>query len=154
MPDVHPALVEYLSTFPPELAGGGPDMSSSYVQGEVSTDTTFPQHDYTAPDNQNMQFAWPPPPSHPTTATSPPDYTLPQVPFETSYVPFMQPSGFGTTQSKGYLPEGNVFDFEMMPSTDTGMDEQWMTFMRDTGLLDGSLNGSGLYGISENMPSV
>lgn len=55
-------------------------------------------------------------------------------------------SEFETTQSKRDTPEE---DLDM--TADSGVDEHWMSFMRDTGLFNGNLNGSGPYGVGGTM---
>jgi hypothetical protein len=156
-PDVHPALMEYLSMFP---VGNNSSNTSHPPDFDYHHDfaalPSFQELGYTAQDNQ-MQVSWEPPSSSMTTSPSAPDYSSPQSSSDTaSFMPFAPQSDFGTTQSNNDFNGGNLFDFDlgMMISSDTGMDEQWTSFMRDTGLLDRSLIGSGSYGVGETMQSV
>jgi hypothetical protein len=144
--------MEYLSKFPTEYIGNSSNTSQP-SNFDLATFSTI-QQGYTTQEKQNTQFSWSP--SSTLMTSSPhPSYSLSQSPsFTTPFTPLALQSGFGTTQSSGDFRGGNDFDFEMMITSDAGMDEQWTSFMRDTGLLDGSLIGSGLYGAGEIMSSV
>ncbi|KAF8897440.1 fungal-specific transcription factor domain-containing protein [Infundibulicybe gibba] len=118
-PDVHPSLMEYLSLFPP-------------------------QHIHTA--------------THPNTASS----TVTNIASYPSFSHSMQPSSIATSYSNRsdmHIPSAthaneisgfgdnsladphvdNDMDLGMVMSGESGMDEQWISFMRDSGLLDASL---------------
>ena len=45
----------------------------------------------------------------------------------------------GVVDSMDDLPDHALTELSMMMSGDSAMDEQWMTFMRDSGILDTSL---------------
>lgn len=65
--------------------------------------------------------------------------------FAPQNMPFASTPEYDNFMIKSDSPE-NLVDLGMMMTGDSGMDEQWMSFMRDSGLLDGSLSGSGMYG--------
>ena len=117
-PDVHPALMEYLSTFLGDESNTShlPDFDHQYDFAMLSASQ---QQEYIAPEHQNGQSYWQPPSSSPA-----PQSTSYVDPF-TSFV--LQPE-FGA-QSRINL--GNFFDLGMM-FTET--DEQWKSFVRDTSL--------------------
>lgn len=148
-PDVHPALTEYLSMFPHEYVHNN-TIIPVFGYEDVATSSTFDQPQHNTRENQSTQSRWQPLSSRLTTsATSPQSYSSPQSSSSSFGAPFMTfapLSEFETTQSKRDTPEE---DLDM--TADSGVDEHWMSFMRDTGLFNGNLNGSGPYGVGGTM---
>jgi hypothetical protein len=146
-PNVHPALMEYLSVFPREYVSNAPQ---SHVFGyeDVATSSTLEHYDYNAGENQNTQSPWQHQSSSLTTSSTSLQSNLSAQTssFPASFTSFATPYEFETTQSKQDSLDDNLLDLGMM-TTDSGVDEHWMSFMRDTGLVGGRLNFSWLYGV-------
>ncbi|KAG5644077.1 hypothetical protein DXG03_009167 [Asterophora parasitica] len=134
-PDVHPSLVEYLSNIPSSYSSP----SESPTQASASLTTAFSQQHIF---QQNDQFI--PPPD----IRRPPPLSFPASPVtDNSHAYFTAPpdfyyssiSDFGNFEMKSdsESPE-NLVDLGMMLTGDSGMDEQWMSFMRESGLLEGN----------------
>ena len=151
MEDVHPSLMEYMSLFPPSAFAPGfnmyPDVAAQptldqSIMNEVSalpqytasgelSDYSYPQ--YSLPQQQQYQSMSPA-----ATSTYDPSSTSPFDPYQG---PRLYPS---TTPSSASTPESaNLADLGMMMNGDSGMDEQWMSFMRDSGILDRSRDATG-----------
>jgi hypothetical protein len=125
IPEVHPSLVEYLSMLPPPTLFN----SSAVSVGAVPTQFQF---------NHNS-------PSQSFINTTPlPSGTLSRHPFPSAATPaafdqeFMK--GFSDTDFFGsHVPEAvpnTLGDLELMLSGESGMDERWMAFMRESGVLN------------------
>ncbi|RDB22452.1 putative transcriptional regulatory protein C1F7.11c [Hypsizygus marmoreus] len=147
-PDVHPSLVEYLSTVPlGNTAPPTPDQQHPTAPSTFSLQNTnpFAQQGPFMTEPQDAQSPWQPPStftSSPITQQSFPD-NISLTPQDMTFIPS---ADYGNFAMKSDSPD-NLVDLGMMMTGDSGMDEQWMSFMRDSGILDGSL-GSGLYGPS------
>ncbi|GLB33705.1 putative fungal specific transcription factor [Lyophyllum shimeji] len=143
-PDVHPSLVEYLSSRPlgytnPPSAEHLPPQAADY-----SSENVLQQHTQYVPSEQELQSLWQSSALFPTTHISQPShvddsYTIPPD------VPFAAVPTYGDPVVNKDSPE-NLVDLGMMMTGDSGMDQQWMSFMRDSGLLDVNLNTSAPYG--------
>lgn len=144
-PDVHPALMEYLSKIPLEYDNNNSNPFQPPDSGYQHDFAAFSvqQMEYSTQENQNMQFPWQLPVSSFATSISHPSYSSSQTSSFTD--PFVPQSEFGTTESRNDVHGGNLFDLEMMITSASSMDEQWMSFMRDTGLLDANRIGSGCW---------
>ena len=147
MEDVHPSLMEYMSLFPPSAFAPGfnmypevavqPTLDQSIMKevsalpqyaanGELS-DYSYPQ--YSLPQQQQYQSMSP--------AATPKSFSY--DPSSTStFDPYQGPQLYpSTTPTSASTPESvNLTDLGMMMNGDSGMDEQWMSFMRDSGILD------------------
>ncbi|KIK99256.1 hypothetical protein PAXRUDRAFT_822949 [Paxillus rubicundulus Ve08.2h10] len=125
IPEVHPSLVEYLSMLPPPTLVNSPAVSA----GAVPAQFQFNQ-------NSPLQFF--------INTTPLPSGTLSQHPFLSTSTPvafdqeFMK--GFSDTDFFGSpVPEAmpnTLGDLELMLSGESGMDERWMAFMRESGVLN------------------
>ncbi|KAF9452456.1 hypothetical protein P691DRAFT_697077 [Macrolepiota fuliginosa MF-IS2] len=141
VPEVHPSLVEYLSGFPQP----SPNPISPLMQ---TTDTTY--HSQTTPVQEKISDTYPNPWSNW-------QQSAPSVTKEVSSVPsayqqppteysFTQTSAIGSQPSMVSIlgsdikpdspPESTqLMDMGMMVSGESGMDEQWISFMRESGLM-------------------
>ena len=128
VPEVHPSLVDYLTMLPPPATLGTHTMDS------ISTDTSLqPTYDPTMPTKSPL-LAFP----H---GTSPQPSFIPDV-------SSLAPSGYDhvsmtasnmtsfDSQSLGGGPEAlsDIGDFEFMLSGEAGMNERWVSFMRESGI--------------------
>ncbi|KAG2369905.1 hypothetical protein BDR07DRAFT_1266057 [Suillus spraguei] len=119
IPDVHPMLVEFLKMLPPS--------SMPHPTGDASA--TF--------QNQWDAFSLPPPP----------EFMIPGP------APVIYPSAIPRTSTsvssvQNPLPQSSLFDptsvrvdddlADLFLSGESGMDERWKSFMRDSGIWDGS----------------
>ncbi|KAG2047430.1 hypothetical protein BDR06DRAFT_963916 [Suillus hirtellus] len=122
VPDVHPTLVEFLKTHPPSLM-------PHPTLGTGNAFTTF--------QNQWDAFSLPPPLEFTTPGSAPVIYPSPIPQTSESVSSFQSP-----------LPQSNLFDptsmrvdddlADLLLSGESGMDERWRSFMRDSGIWDGS----------------
>jgi len=152
MEDVHPSLMEYMSLFPPSAFAPGfnvypevaaqPTLDQS-IMSEVSalpqftasgelSDYSYPQ--YSLPQQQQYQSM-----ASMSPAVTPKSFAY--DPSSTSSFDAYQGSQpySTTTPTSASTPESaNLTDLGMMMNGDSGMDEQWMSFMRDSGILDRS----------------
>lgn len=157
LPEVHPSLVEYLSLFP----------QSQYLStSPANLNTTFPPAGPSEPINTyssipSMQHLYnqlgstvQPPISSLPNWQSPSNSGSSRSSFDTSTPMgngFQEPSTSATNNpismyqpldgSADSPPDGSLMDLGMLMSGESGMDEQWLSFMRDSGILDGS-NGN------------
>lgn len=140
--EVHPSLVEYLSMFPPSNA---PSRNSPESGFNASPDTPDAAQSQSNLDPQNSWQNWIPP----TLFTPLPSATYNNIsaqlsPFAPSY-PSIDSNG-GQTEAlmdiKGDPSESSLVDLGMMMTGESGMDEQWMSFMRDSGILHMDSSGS------------
>ncbi|KNZ79894.1 hypothetical protein J132_08552 [Termitomyces sp. J132] len=154
-PDVHPSLVEYLSKIPLDHTNNpiSPHNVSASPTLPYMPQNTFQQNGRYLPSDQEtkspVRSSWPPSAS---ITTSP-------VNIERSYLnnssglPPPNNMAFNSAPNYGDYaiksdPSENLVDLGMMMTGDSGMDEQWMLFMRDSGLLEGNfnnLNAAGMY---------
>jgi len=95
--------------------------------------------------SQHHQYTLGPPMAPSSTASSPFPYNPPTLPFDAfqdahTYAPTSPPSA-GTPESIG--SSDHIADLGMIMNGDSAMDEQWMSFMRESGFID-RREGSGL----------
>ena len=141
MPDVHPALMEYVSSFSSEYFDNNSTIQppDSHHQLDIAT----VQQRYATQEKQTMQNSWPASSNFMDFISYSTSKLSSSTPLFTPFEPQSEPE-LGMTGSREDFYGGNVFELGMITS-DTGMDEQWISFMRDTGLLDGGLLvGSGV----------
>ncbi|KAG2754657.1 hypothetical protein P692DRAFT_20950168 [Suillus brevipes Sb2] len=121
IPDVHPMLVEFLKTLPPSSM-------PHPTLGTGDASTTF--------QTQWDAFSLPPPPGFMTPGSAPPIYSSP-VPQTSNPVSSFQNS---LPQSNLYPTSVSVDDdlADLLLYGESGMDERWRSFMRDSGIWDGS----------------
>lgn len=138
--EVHPSLVEYLAMFPPSNA---PSRSSSDDhRNPTEGGPTLPILPL-EPQQEQYQM-WP--------NWAPPSLFTP-LPIEnitTELAPFSNNQSSTTAEttpveSRTDLSDASLVDLGMMMTGESGMDEQWMSFMRDSGLLQIDGNATGMY---------
>lgn len=138
--EVHPSLVEYLAMFPPSNA---PSRSSS--DDHRNTTEGGPTLPILPLEPQQEQYQmWP--------NWAPPSLFTP-LPIEnitTELAPFSNNQSSTTAEttpveSRTDLSDASLVDLGMMMTGESGMDEQWMSFMRDSGLLQIDGNATGMY---------
>ncbi|KAG6902306.1 hypothetical protein C0995_001916 [Termitomyces sp. Mi166 len=149
-PDVHPSLVEYLSKIPLDHTNN--PMSPHHVPTSPTLSympqTTFQQNRaYLTLDREvksPVQSPWPP--SGPITSpVNQRSYIDNSSGLPSPHMPFGLVPDYGNYAMKSDSSE-NLVDLGMMMTGDSGMDEQWMSFMRDSGLLEGNSTNAGMYG--------
>lgn len=126
--DIHPTLVEYLSLFP----------LTSYTPGASMREVFGPSPaDFSETSTFTPQAAQVPPPT-----VSPPSSSN-DLYF--SYDSFFNPMLVGTVQQSMTPPGDNIesspeglMDLGIAMAGESHVDEQWMSFMRDSGFLDRS----------------
>ncbi|KAJ3855656.1 hypothetical protein EV368DRAFT_34161 [Lentinula lateritia] len=128
LPDVHPSLVEYISLLPPSQHPRSPPPESALEQFYTNP---FAQTSFPNSQMQNLSMSLPDVPS--------------QVPSSNgqSFPRFFSDLGdfsMGTftaepTVMDGTASTGDLMNLDLM-MTDSGIDQQWRSFMRDSGLLD------------------
>ena len=130
LPEVHPSLVEYLSTFPPS------SNPTSNADTACSTQVSL-----IPSDNSNTWLS-----NSATQGTFSAAYTYQQgIPDSThTLIPgdmtpgqqqFTAPSRLENMETDS--PENSqLLDMGMMVSGESGMDEQWISFMRDSGIMN------------------
>ncbi|GAW07666.1 hypothetical protein LENED_009673 [Lentinula edodes] len=126
LPDVHPSLVEYISLLPPSQHPRSPPPESAMEQFYTNP---FAQTSFPNSQMQNLLISLPDVPS--------------QVSNEQSFPRFFSDLGdfsMGTftaepTVMNGTASAGDLMNLDLM-MTDSGIDQQWRSFMRDSGLLD------------------
>lgn len=146
-PDVHPSLVEYLSMFPIDYSNANPQPPTSYVSPELSAPSFSPQGHVPSSEFSKLPLPWEPSTSTFTQSLNKPhNYSSNPSPFTINQsLPSNPTPQYSNFTMKSDFPESNLADLGMMLTGDSGMDEQWMSFMRDSGLLEGNMNNSGLY---------
>ncbi|KJA29960.1 hypothetical protein HYPSUDRAFT_210788 [Hypholoma sublateritium FD-334 SS-4] len=156
--EVHPSLVEYLSMFPPSNA---PSRNSPESGFNTSPDTPDIAQSQSNLDQQNSWQNWIPP----TLFTPLPSATYNNIsaqlsPFAPSGSSGQYPSidsNGGQTEAlmaiKGDPSDSSLVDLGMMMTGESGMDEQWMSFMRDSGILHSDSSGSGVPLYTSSSPS-
>lgn len=136
MQDVHPSLVEYISLFPPSALSPGiniyPDLNSqsySLDQSILHGTCAFPQYfSNTEPSNSSCAQIH----------TDPAGASSQQAGFVYDSVPcydYQQPYA-ATPHTSANTPEaGDLTDLGMMMNGDSGIDEHWISFMRESGII-------------------
>ncbi|KAF8974208.1 fungal-specific transcription factor domain-containing protein [Flammula alnicola] len=140
--EVHPSLVEYLSAFPPPTipSRGSSDGALNALSEEHPAPPAIPPEQ---PDQQNAWQTWP----LPSLFTPLPNATYNNL--HTDISPFTPNPGpaSGSGESGGLMDikadpaDTSLVDLGMMMTGESGMDEQWMSFMRDSGILQLDQNG-------------
>lgn len=157
-PDVHPSLVEYLSLFPPQNTSvstpsdGGARTPNLHASPELINP---PIHDVgdtcqAQPEpliEQEQQKAWQPWQPSPSifTPLSPGTYQNISSRFSTSFASYAAPDLNPNPNYNGLdfkTDPSEVGDLGMMISGESGMDEQWISFIRESGFLDGTSYGA------------
>ncbi|KAI4526067.1 hypothetical protein K525DRAFT_233716 [Schizophyllum commune Loenen D] len=155
MTEVHPSLVEYLSLLPPgSQVPSPPSASEGLTDSEAAARqsafsyVTGPAHKPTALPSLTQQFTpalcngWTAPSTTlngnggPSTLTS---GTTTQMPPDASMFFDMYGQSFPTTDATAPLhatEDAGLMDLGMLISGESAIDEQWMSFMRDTVLTD------------------
>lgn len=165
MEDVHPSLVEYMALFPPSAFSPDLNVYPDFPSPQPTLDNTSIMSDVSALPQSNAavelsNYSYPqcPPPQPQLQAQAyqqAPQY-LPRT-FVDSVAPSSSydsssSSFFGVVQdSQTYSrsvstptsasdpdtpASGDLVDLGLMMNGDSGMDEQWMSFMRDSGILN------------------
>lgn len=146
--EVHPSLMEYMSMFPPSAFSPGintyPDSNLqpySLDQSILNGVSAFPQF------ATNTEFAYPQMPlACSLPMRQPQDQPLGSSSQQngfaydpTSFDDYQQPYS-ATTATAASTPEtagsGDFMDLGMMMNGDNGIDEQWMSFMRESGIIN------------------
>ncbi|KIJ70190.1 hypothetical protein HYDPIDRAFT_78679 [Hydnomerulius pinastri MD-312] len=129
VPEVHPSLVEYLSMLPPPTISNSPVISASSMTSQAQFH--FSQ---SSPFQSNMSFENTPMTSPGTSSQH--SFALPGTSgvFDQNFMESMSDMEFF-----GSAPEplpNNMGDLELMLSGESGMDDRWMAFMRESGVLN------------------
>ncbi|KAG6855101.1 hypothetical protein C0991_006030 [Blastosporella zonata] len=141
-PDVHPSLVEYLSNIPLDYTNpSSPHHLSGSPTVAYSPQNVFQQNGSYTPE---MQPSWPPSAPYVSSSANQSNYQDSSSGLPNPDMPF-GPMPDYENPMKSDSPE-NLVDLGMMMTGDSGMDEQWMSFMRDSGLLESNMNNVGMYG--------
>ena len=130
--EVHPSLVEYLSMFPPSTA-----THRNFEDQTPLTNSSVPALHQDQPDHALWQNPLPTPslftPLPPETFSS---ITSELSPFSpTTFYEQMERPAAAEIKAD---PDNSLVDLGMMMNGESGMDEQWISFMRDSGFLQGS----------------
>ncbi|THV08656.1 hypothetical protein K435DRAFT_708630 [Dendrothele bispora CBS 962.96] len=141
LPDVHPSLVEYLSLLPPHQH---PQSSAPTMNVDQPPPNFFTSNVYYEPQAPPQT----PPPQQDATNLPPmmgqtPDLNDPSLSMYGGFH-MQNPELPAFTAESGSIPESStgsepLLDLGMMMSGDSGIDEQWKSFMRESGLLDNSM---------------
>lgn len=146
LPEVHPSLVEYLSTLPP--TSSNPTSPPIHI-----TDTAYSAQVASMPEDLSSTYTntwsnWQQPPNSAMRATFSAPYSYQQTTPDFVYAPISEARSPGQQQSEAVntlgleamktdSPEGTqLMDMGMMVSGESGMDEQWISFMRESGIMD------------------
>ncbi|KAF9247205.1 fungal-specific transcription factor domain-containing protein [Melanogaster broomeanus] len=124
VPDVHPSLVEYLSMFPPPTLTGSPSMNAGFAQSQFNPNAFMPSSVTCAPlaSTENAsQPAFVP-------ATTP-------APFGQEFMETFPDIEFSDVSPSQPVPD-TLGDLELMLSGESGMDDRWIAFMRESGVLN------------------
>uniref|UniRef100_A0A8H8CL84 Xylanolytic transcriptional activator regulatory domain-containing protein n=1 Tax=Psilocybe cubensis TaxID=181762 RepID=A0A8H8CL84_PSICU len=154
--EVHPSLVEYLAMYPPSNA---PSRHSPGNDGSVNnlasnpninpaSSTSIDQSAYRSTSNsvdQSSYQSWHPPslftPLAPETFTN----------IASEFQPFTSTNQFDLNrhappvETKAGPTDTSLVDLGMMMTGESGIDEQWMSFMRDSGFLQADSSGHPVY---------
>ncbi|KAH7916204.1 fungal-specific transcription factor domain-containing protein [Hygrophoropsis aurantiaca] len=129
IPDIHPSLMDYLSTLPPPSA-------TPTVQNGATPD--FSQFLSLQSSQFNMQVDEPYPNSAAASASTSPFAQSPvNTLFDESFMPVYSGANMFESSSRATENPVSSTDFGLMMGGESGMDEQWMSFMRESGILDG-----------------
>ncbi|KAG6813503.1 hypothetical protein H0H92_010528 [Tricholoma furcatifolium] len=136
-PDVHPSLVEYLSNIPLEhTAPSSPQQIASPTISYPPQSSFQPNRQYFPLDQQDLQSAsWSP--SAPFAPVGQSNYLSNPPTFPPPNMPFNALPDYSNFSVKSDTPEPLVHLGMMMT-----MDEQWMSFMRQSGLLEGNVDNA------------
>jgi hypothetical protein len=115
IPDVHPSVMEFLSFFPQSI------QKSQHGSSDISTQSPIQSH--------SSPTTWQP---HPL-AFPPVTQT-----YDGAYINYFPESQSEPSPPGIPIEPNHQMDFGMMVSGESGMDEGWISFIRDSGLLDGS----------------
>lgn len=149
MQEVHPRLMQYMSMFPaPDISpefNAYPDLNmppQSLDQSILNGVSAFPQFtssaqipnfpEYQVPMSTSMQQ------NQPQAGAS--GFSYETQPFDA----YQQPYAGATTSPSASTPEttgsNDLMELGMMMNGDSGIDEQWMAFMRESGIINSSVN--------------
>lgn len=136
--DIHPSLVEFLSSSLPTQNLGSNHSTSSVPNNTSSYNVQGTSQLHASEQGMSMQ-SW----QLPLTFTG----AVPGTSADHIYPNSSNSVGdrYPSKQVESAPPLGQVEDFGMMMTGESGMDEQWMAFMRDSGFLPGRLIGDGQY---------
>jgi len=142
--EVHPSLVEYLAMFPPSNA---PSRNSS--DDHRNTMEGGPTLPILPSEPQQEQYQMWPNWAPPSSLFTP----LPMENITTELAPFSNNQSstaaeITPVEIKTDLSDASLVDLGMMMTGESGMDEQWISFMRDSGLLQIDGNAMGMYTLS------
>jgi len=135
LPEVHPSLVEYLSTFPP--SSNPPSNADTPCSTQASSVPVNPSDHYSN--------AWLSSSTTPDTFSAAYIYQQRMSDSALVLIPGGMPSGqqqfavdtSGSEDIQIDSPENSqLLDMGMMVSGESGMDEQWISFMRDSGIMN------------------
>ncbi|EAU84699.2 hypothetical protein CC1G_00218 [Coprinopsis cinerea okayama7 len=145
--DVHPRLVEYLSMYPPSNHSSPPhsDLTPDHMPQNIQLPEKMTEYQqcehYEPPPNQDYSW-WD---QGQTSTGSAPVNPVNGLPHYYSD-PMANPSGaamppnfglMGQAYSQGGSNISQLADLGMMMTGDLVMDQQWLSFMRDSGVLEG-----------------
>ncbi|PBK72608.1 hypothetical protein ARMSODRAFT_931276 [Armillaria solidipes] len=147
VPDVHPSLVEYLSLLPPsQYPRASPPQEAlasptPVAPAPASSSTAFPSVFTQSPTILNNRSGQSSPSSIYPLHSVPPQMngSEPSSLYHDLDYSFLAPNLYplnGTTDPMIDDAAVKLVDLGMMMSGDSGIDEQWKSFMRDSGLLD------------------
>ncbi|KAF8631575.1 hypothetical protein AX15_002326 [Amanita polypyramis BW_CC] len=132
--EVHPSLFKYLSNLAPQYAdpddatvNSGTQISNPQVNTAGFPELYMPPSQTTSPEIYQVQN-WP---------RDGQSYIQPQTGTDPEILPFSNEARFGVSVD---LPD--QAEFNMMTSGYLSMDGQWISLIRDSGLLDSSLNST------------
>ncbi|KAJ3573873.1 hypothetical protein NP233_g2152 [Leucocoprinus birnbaumii] len=146
LPEVHPSLVDYLSTFPPTPSN--PTSPPTHTTDNTFSAQVAPMQEDLSSTYPNTWSNWQQQPNSTTRNSFPAPYAYQQATPDFKYASIsstrapgqQQPeisNTLGLEAMKTDSPEGSqLLDMGMMVSGESGMDEQWMSFMRDSGIMD------------------
>jgi len=135
-PDIHPSLLEYLLTVPIDS-----DHTPTSVESSVHSPDFAPMDplSYIASERHDIQQPFDQPSGAIVPSMSQESYIPPILPPNAAYA--------FTSEFNDYSMEEDSrepSDLGMMIGGDSGMDEHWISFMRDSGFLKWNLDESGL----------
>jgi hypothetical protein len=131
IPEVHPTLVEFLQMLPPS------SMSSLTTAGTGATPTAFQNQGNVGVNSLPPMFEFMSPNSAPSLFSSPATQAPSSISDSSFQSPFTQPNLVDTTNIK---VDDDINELGLFLSGDSGMDERWKSFMRDSGIWDGAQN--------------
>lgn len=128
IPEVHPTLVEFLRMLPP---------SSMSLATADARDTATVFHNQGDVNSLPSMFEFMSPSSVPPIFSSPATQTPDSIPGLSFQSPYTLPNPIDTTSIK---IDNDINELGLFLSGDSGMDERWKSFMRDSGIWDGAQN--------------